>query len=35
MPILLALLSSLSYGAADFMGGLASRRTSTITVVVF
>jgi drug/metabolite transporter (DMT)-like permease len=35
MPILLALLSSLSYGAADFMGGLASRRTSTMPVVVF
>jgi len=35
MPIPLALLSSLAYGAADFMGGLASRRTSTMPVVVF
>ncbi|HEU4452739.1 MAG TPA: DMT family transporter [Longimicrobium sp.] len=35
MPILLALFSSLAYGAADFMGGLASRRTSTMPVVVF
>jgi drug/metabolite transporter (DMT)-like permease len=34
MAILLALTSSLCYGAADFMGGLASRRTATFPVVV-
>ena len=34
MAYLLALASSLFYGAADFMGGLASRRTSTMAVVV-
>lgn len=34
MAIALALISSLCYGAADFMGGLASRRTATFPVVV-
>ncbi len=31
---LLALLSSITYGMADFLGGLASRRASTIAVVI-
>ena len=34
MALLLALGSAAFYGAADFMGGLAARRTSTIAVVV-
>ncbi|HEX8693093.1 MAG TPA: EamA family transporter [Longimicrobium sp.] len=34
MAYLLALASSLFYGAADFLGGLAARRTATLPVVV-
>lgn len=34
LPAILALLSSITYGTADFFGGLASRRASTITVVI-
>lgn len=34
MAVLLALASALVYGAADFCGGLASRRASTVAVVV-
>jgi drug/metabolite transporter (DMT)-like permease len=32
--VLLGLLSGITYGAADFIGGLASRRSSTLSVVV-
>jgi drug/metabolite transporter (DMT)-like permease len=32
--ILLGLLAGVTYGAADFIGGLASRRSSTLSVVV-
>jgi drug/metabolite transporter (DMT)-like permease len=35
MALVLALAAALSYGAADFCGGLASRRTSSLTVVVW
>lgn len=35
MPIALALLSAIVYGTSDFLGGLASRRASTIAVVVW
>jgi drug/metabolite transporter (DMT)-like permease len=35
MAIALALAAALIYGASDFLGGLASRRTSTISVVVW
>jgi drug/metabolite transporter (DMT)-like permease len=34
MPIALALVAALVYGSSDFFGGLASRRASTIGVVV-
>ncbi len=34
MSSLLALLSAVPYGSADFLGGLASRRTTALTVVV-
>ena len=34
MPYFLALASAALYGAADFLGGLASRRASTIAVVI-
>lgn len=34
MAYLLAVLSSVTYGAADFLGGLGARRTSTLWVVV-
>jgi drug/metabolite transporter (DMT)-like permease len=34
MAILLALAAATVYGAADFFGGLASRRTAAVTVVV-
>ena len=34
MFFVLALASAVTYGAADFMGGLAARRASTIAVVV-
>jgi uncharacterized membrane protein len=34
MPYLLAIASALLYGAADFTGGLATRRAGTIPVVV-
>ena len=34
MPYLLALLSAVFYGAADFIGGLAARRAHTFAVVV-
>ncbi len=32
--VFLGLLSGITYGAADFIGGLASRRSSTLSVVV-
>jgi len=35
MAYLLALASALMYGAADFTGGLATRRAATIPVVIF
>ncbi len=35
MPLILALVSALLYGAADFSGGYASRRNSTLCVLVF
>jgi len=31
----LAVLSSITYGAADFCGGLATKRSSMVSVVVF
>jgi drug/metabolite transporter (DMT)-like permease len=34
MPLLLAALSSLTFGVADFLGGLATRRAPAITVTV-
>ncbi|GAA4067687.1 EamA family transporter [Nonomuraea soli] len=34
IPLLLATLCALAYGASDFLGGLAARRTSVVTVVV-
>ncbi|MGE5816355.1 MAG: EamA family transporter [Acidobacteriota bacterium] len=34
IPALLALLSSVTYGSADFLGGLSSRRASTTAVVI-
>lgn len=34
MPIVLALACAIVYGASDFLGGLASRRTSTVSVVI-
>lgn len=34
MPVALALVAALVYGSSDFFGGLASRRASTIGVVV-
>lgn len=34
MPYLLALVSALLYGAADFTGGLATRRAGVVSVVV-
>lgn len=33
MPYLLAVIASIVYGSADFLGGLASRKTSALTVV--
>ena len=35
MAIFLSLVTAIVYGAADFCGGLASRRTSTVSVVVW
>jgi drug/metabolite transporter (DMT)-like permease len=35
MPIALALVAALVYGTGDFLGGLASRRSATVTVVVW
>ena len=35
MAIALALAAAIVYGAADFPGGVASRRTSTISAVVW
>ncbi len=35
MAIFLSLATAIVYGAADFCGGLASRRTSTVSVVVW
>lgn len=34
MAIALALIAALLYGAADFIGGLASRKTATVIVVI-
>jgi uncharacterized membrane protein len=34
LPTVLALLSSVTYGSADFLGGLSSRRASTTAVVL-
>lgn len=34
MPFFLALLSAVTYGAADFFGGMAARRATTIAVVI-
>ena len=34
MPVALALAAALVYGSSDFLGGLASRRTATIGVVI-
>lgn len=34
MPVLLALLAALSYGVSDFVGGIASKRTSPWSVAV-
>ena len=34
LAVVLALLGAVSYGAGDFMGGVASRRTPVLTVVV-
>lgn len=34
MGVVLGLLAGITYGAADFIGGLASRRSSTLSVVV-
>lgn len=34
MAVFLGLLAGVTYGAADFIGGLASRRSSTLSVVV-
>ena len=34
MAYLLALSSAALYGAADFLGGLASRRANTLAIVV-
>ena len=34
MGVILGLLAGVTYGAADFIGGLASRRSSTLSVVV-
>ena len=34
MLVVLALTSAAMYGAADFLGGLASRRASAIAIVV-
>lgn len=33
MPYILSVLAAVVYGSADFLGGLASRRTSALTVV--
>jgi drug/metabolite transporter (DMT)-like permease len=35
MPVALALIAALVYGSSDFFGGLASRRATTISVVVW
>ncbi len=35
MPAFLAVLSSLTFGASDFIGGLAARRVPTLVVVVW
>src|ERR1022692_687861 len=34
MSVILALLSAFAYGAADYMGGIASRRARVLAVVV-
>ena len=34
MGVILGLLSAVAYGAADFIGGLASRRSSALSVVI-
>jgi drug/metabolite transporter (DMT)-like permease len=35
LPYLLAVLSSITYGSADFLGGLATKRSALYAVVVF
>ncbi len=35
LTYLLAVFSSIAYGAADFLGGLATKRTALFAVVVF
>ena len=35
LPYLLAVFSSIAYGAADFFGGLASKRSAVVAVVIF
>lgn len=35
MAVVLALLASITYGSADFLGGLFTRRASVLTVVLF
>ena len=35
MAIALSLIAAVLYGAADFIGGLASRKTATVIVVIF
>src|ERR1700734_1882478 len=35
MAVAIALVAAIVYGSSDFLGGLASRRTSTVSVVVW
>ena len=35
MAVALSLIAAVLYGAADFIGGLASRKTATVVVVIF
>ena len=34
LPSVIALLSAFAYGAADFLGGLATHRSNTMAVVI-